>query len=494
MPADAADNAAPPLPLAARYGLALALSAAATLAAVLIDQAVPIPNLSLVFVLPVVVSAAAFGWGPAMAAVATCVLAFNFFLIEPRHTLRIDEPANVWALVLLLTVAAIVSAVAAEARRRAVEARAHADQAAALQGLARALVAADGTAAIFKATAEALHRLFGAPAVVLAMEADELAVVARAGAGEPSPADTEAAGWSLAARLATRAGAYPVEGARYDFWPASPQAILGVDLSGREGRPADPERLVEIVSGYLAVALERERYASQAADARVRAEGQRLKGDLLAAVSHDLKTPLSTILLTLQGLRKFPDATSRNELLALAETETGRLAGLVGNLLDMSRLDADAVVIKPAVEPLADLIASAIARAAPGAAATNEAADSRIMVMVDYALAETALANVVENAIKYGPAGSTVRVCATVEAGMAVVEVRDQGPGFPDAAEPLFDRFARGVEGDGRPPGTGLGLAIARGFLEAQGGRIEACNAPEGGGLVRLHLPLAGAA
>src|SRR5205085_9739822 len=140
----------------------------------------------------------------------------------------------------------------------------------------------------------------------------------------------EAARWSLASRLPVRAGAYPAEQATYDFWPVLSRqrraAVLGVRISGGEdGRPAEPERLVEIVAGYLAVALDREALAAEAIAARVQVEGERLKTDLLAAVSHDLKTPLSTILFSLQSLQAYAEAhdeAARAELLRLAEKET----------------------------------------------------------------------------------------------------------------------------------------------------------------------------
>ena len=300
------------------------------------------------------------------------MLAFDFFLIAPRYSLHVEDPSNLWALALLLITAAIVSAVAAESRRRAVEAWKAADQATALQALARSLVAASGDAGSASASAQALARLFQAPAVVLLQGETDLEVAAQAGegsgGGELSPADREAAGWALAARMPTRGGAYPVEAAAYDFWPVvTPQrrqAVIGVSIStGEAGRPDNPERLVEIVSGYLAVALDREAYAAQVLESRVEVASERLKADLLAAVSHDLKTPLSTVLFTLQSLQKFSrthDAKTRAELLNLAETETARLSTMVGNLLDMNRLDAGAVVVKTApVEP-AELAAEAL--------------------------------------------------------------------------------------------------------------------------------------
>jgi two-component system sensor histidine kinase KdpD len=485
------------------YGLSLALVAAATFTAVVADQVVRTPNLSLIFVLPVVIAAVSFGWGPALAAALAGVVAFNFFLIEPRYTLRVDDPANVWALALLLVTAAIVSAVAAQSRRRADTAWKAVDQAMALQTLARALVAASDRQTIAASVAETLARLFKAPAVVLFGEGDNLALAARAPGGALSAADEEAARWAMASRMPTRGGAYPVEAADYDFWPVltrqRQQAVLGSRISGGEvGRPAEPERLVEIVGGYLAVALDREAYAAEVLEGRVEVAGERLKTDLLAAVSHDLKTPLSTVLFTLQSLQKFGkvhDAKTRADLLALAEAETARLSAMVGNLLDMSRLEAGAVAVHAAPAQAADLAVEALQQAEAALAGhpvSNEVAAPGEALMVDASLFVTALANVLQNAGKYAPAGTPIRLRSGVDATSGWIEVLDDGPGFPDAIEPLFEKFSRGVAGDGRPPGTGLGLAIARGFLEAQGGRVEAQNRPgRAGALVRLTAPLA---
>ncbi len=485
------------------YILALALVAAATFGGVLVSQWTGVPNASLVFVLPVVIVAVSFGWGAALVAAVAGTVCFNFFLIAPRYSLRVDDPSNAWSLALLLLVAAIVSAVAAQSRRRAVEAVLYADQYQVLQGLGRSLLAAGDRAAIVDAAVLALGRMFQAPATILLAESDtaELKIAAALPADSVAALDMDAARWAIASRVPTRAGGYPVEGARFDFWPirtrSRMQIAVGVSLPAeRHAGARAPDRLVEIVSGYLAVALERERYAAQALEARIDTERQRLHADLLAAVSHDLRTPLSTILVTLQSLQKFGDQHSpgaRDQLLALAEVETRRLNGLVGNLLDMSRLDAGAVTVKTAAVELADLVAAAVAHAWPaleGHPLIQEVTGLGA-VRADHVLAETALAHVLENAAKYSAPGAPIVIRRASAEGMGAIEVLDQGPGFPEPIEPLFEKFARGHEGDGRPPGTGLGLAIARGLLTAMGGGIEAENRAGGAGaLVRVRLPL----
>jgi two-component system sensor histidine kinase KdpD len=489
------------------YALTFAAVAAATLGAILVDASLGAPNASMVLVLPVVLAAAFYGWGPALAAAVAGVVAYNFFLIEPRYSLRVADPSNLWALLLLLATAAVVSVVAAESRRRAIAAQEAADRAIALQSLARTLVGAGSRPEIAQCCAEALGRLFGAPAaILLEREGGGLDTIGLSSGARLSPADEEAARWTLATRQAARGGAYPADDADFDFWPVVTRtrqaAVIGVRLANLDpGRPEAPERFVQIVEGYLSVALDREAYARSAREREVQAAGERLKSDLLAAVSHDLRTPLSTILVTLQSLRKFDrshDAATRAELLAGAEAEASRLGRMVENLLDMSRIEAGAVAVRASAVDAVDLVAAALERAAPalsGHEVLNEAGAGGARMAVDAGLMEAALANLLENAGKYSNAGSPVRIRAGKDDGMGWIEVLDEGPGFDRPPEALFGKFQRGREGDGRPPGLGLGLAIAESFLNAQGGWIEASNRKDGSGArVRLVAPLAATA
>ena len=248
------------LPLAMQYGLAVVFVALAVVLAFVVEHLISAPNLTLIFVLPVVIAATSFGWGPSLAAVATSVLAFDFFFTEPRLSFAIASPSDLWAAALLLVTAAIVSTVAAESRRRAVESRKAAEQAEALQSLAHVVIESRPRAEVVKAAATALRRAFGAPSAIF-METDgTLALAAVSGRANITTAEEDAARGALATGVEARAETYPNDSSKFDFWPVtSPggaRCVLGVDFSEAEdGRPAAPGRLVEIIGGYLAASF-----------------------------------------------------------------------------------------------------------------------------------------------------------------------------------------------------------------------------------------------
>ena len=215
---------------------------------------------------------------------------------------------------------------------------------------------------------------------------------------------------------------------------------------------------------------------------RVASERERVRSAMLASVSHDLRTPLASIIGAISSLRTYDgyDAKAREELLATAQEEAERLNRFVGNLLDMTRLDAGAVA--PRLEPIdvGDLVSIVLRRAQPLLAQhtvrTSIAVDLP-PVRADFPLIEQALFNLIDNAAKYAPAGTAIDVGATRAGDAVEIRVRDEGPGIAQDALPhVFDKFFRAASGDRKRPGTGLGLAIARGFVEAQGGDITAAN------------------
>ena len=253
--------AAPPsLPLIAQYGLALVFVALATGLAFLVQHLISAPNVTLIYVLPVIISATLFGWGPSLLAVAVGVIAFDFFFTEPYYSLTMTNPSEIWAAVLLFVIASIVTSVAAQSRRRAMEAREAAERAQALQALAHTVIEGRSQSQILQAAATALHRIFRAPAAILMQCENRFEAVATAGSAQITEADREAARGALSSHENTRGDTYPYVGAYFDFWPISTPAgcncVLGVDFvhAARE-RPHSPEQIIEVIAASVAAAF-----------------------------------------------------------------------------------------------------------------------------------------------------------------------------------------------------------------------------------------------
>ncbi len=282
-------------------------------------------------------------------------------------------------------------------------------------------------------------------------------------------------------------GASVLSVAAINFLFVQPRFTLAV------ARPQDLGALLLFVAVGVLVSVIAER-ARMAEEARLEAARERFKAELLAGVSHDLRTPLATILFTLQSLQRFAgdhEPAARNELVGLAEGETRRLAGLVETLLSASRIGAGRTAVQLEPASAGEIVAAALADVAGETADIDVSLsipDDLPLIAADAALATRALANVISNAAKYGK-GSPISVTARCENHDVVVEVADRGPGLGDQSERLFEKFVRGVDADGRAPGLGLGLALARTFMESQGGALTAANRDGGGALFALVFP-----
>ena len=258
--ADPLSELAPEAPAVLGYLASFAMTAVATVVAVGVDSAVTIPNLSLIFVVPVIVAGVGFGLGPSLCSAILGALAYNFFLTEPRYSLVVDDPANIWAIGLLFVVGLIVSGIAFTSRRRATDAALLRRQATVLQGYSRDVVAADNEKAIAAITSSALAALFQVPVVVMLVTEGKVVSVERVGGVEPQEADFEAAR-SLATGTVVRAGVYP-SASRFDFWSVATavgRAVIGLAFEPDE-RPSAPDTLVDIVGGILALALDRQHF------------------------------------------------------------------------------------------------------------------------------------------------------------------------------------------------------------------------------------------
>lgn len=284
---------------------------------------------------------------------------------------------------------------------------------------------------------------------------------------------------------------------RYGLGPALGASVLGVAainflfveprFTMVVARPQDFGALLLFVVVGVLVSVIAER-ARMAEAARLEAARERFKAELLAGVSHDLRTPLATIVFTLQSLQMFAadhGAEARAELLDLAEGEARRLSELVETLLSASRMEAGQTPVRLEPASVSEIVAAALADV--GGDAVVRVPEDLPLVSTDPALATRALANVMSNAAKYGN-GSPMSVSARLDAHHVLVEIADRGPGLGLNPERLFEKFVRGVNVDGRAPGLGLGLALARTFMESQGGALTAANREGGGALFTLSF------
>ena len=466
-------------------------TASATALGELIDAYIDLPNISLVFVVPVLIAAARHGLVPSLWVSALGVLSYNFFFLPPLYKFTIQDPANIVALFFFMVVAIVASTLAARTRSRTESARREARATAELYAFGRKIAGVLDLYDLLWIVVSHLARLLHAEVVMLMPEKGRDGSLVPHAAFPPDcelgDADLAAARWSWDADHPTGRGTDTLPGARWLFVPirtsGPPVAVIGIlSKPGLELGTAD-RRLLDAVGSQAAVAIERVTLAEDIDQARLGAERERLRSAMLTSVSHDLRTPLASIVGALSTLRSDEgryDQATRRELVDTALGESKRLDRFVGNLLDMTRLDAGAIV--PRCEPVevGDLVSTTLRRAAPlleGHVVEPSVAPDLPVVSLDFVLAEQALFNLLDNAGKYSDPGSRVEVIARRAGDRLEIVVQDEGPGLPaDAIDRLFDKFYRADGGDRRRAGTGLGLAIARGFVEAQGGTIAAAN------------------
>ena len=462
-----------------------AMTALAVIAARMAESALDPQSLSLIFVAPIVVAAIRYGFAASLAAALLGTLALNYFFVEPRYTFEVARAQDGAALALFAAVGGIVSAIAAQARADAFAAQLRAWEALALRDFAERLSVSADEDAIAEAAAAALADLSQTPAALVAADG-------RAWGGPLDEAAREAARWSMSTRQPNAPAPDAAVDAPWSFWPVNVAGVAPFALGARSHAPLGPERSVAAaqIAAQTGLALERARVAALAVQARRDAEREKLKSELLAGVSHDLRTPLATIVFTLQSLQRFSAEHAKethDELLGLAEQEARRLAGLVDTLLDAARLEAGASPVRVETIAVEPLIERALAEAELGAASVDVAlAPNLPPVSADPALAARALANLLENAARHG--GRVIQLRAVPSGDAVAIDVLDDGPGLGRDPERLFDKFVRGAAGDGRAPGLGLGLPIARSLIESQGGLLSARNREAGGALFRITL------
>jgi two-component system sensor histidine kinase KdpD len=468
-----------------------------------LQQYLNVLNIALVFLTAILISAVTYGLLPSLYACVISVLAYNFFFLPPLYTFTIADPENVVALFFFLIVAVIASNLAARTRSQAVSARGRARTTEELFAFSRKLAGIGKLEDLLWATVYQIALMLSVRVVLLLPEGDGIGV--RAGyppEDELDEADLAAARWSWEHNRAAGRGADTLPGARRLFLPLrtgrGPVGVLGIDRD-QPGPLLTPDgrRLLDALADQVAVAIERITLAEDIDRARVLAETERLRAALLTSISHDLRTPLASIIGAMTSLRSYGDAydkASREELMATIQSEAERLNRFIGNLLDMTRLESGAIQLNPEMIDAGDVIGTALHRASKILAdhRLEIDIDSRLpMLRLDYLLFEQALFNILDNAAKYAPPESLVRVSARRENGFVVFRIEDEGPGIPqNDLERIFDKFYRVHAQDRQRAGTGLGLAICRGFVEAMGGTITAGNSGTHGGVFTIRIPV----
>jgi two-component system sensor histidine kinase KdpD len=463
-----------------------------------------IETVDLVFLTAIVVIAVRFGLWASLVASIAAMLCYNFFFLPPIYTFTIADPVNIAAWVLFTVVAAIVSHVAARGRTQTIAAQGRVRTLESLYAFSRKLAGAGTLDDVLWAAAYQTALMLNVRVVMLLPENGAITVKT----GYPpedtlGDADLAAANWAWENNRAAGRGSDTLPGAKRLFLPMRTGrgqiGIIGLD-NDKPGPILTPDqrRLLDALIDQSALAIERVHLVEDLVRAQRNVETDRLRSALLTSISHDLKTPLASVLGAAGALRDLSKAlseTQKSDLLATIIDESERLNRFIANLLDMTRLESGAIVPNAALHDLSEIVGSALRRAGKILARHQveiALAEDLPMLNLDAVLFEQALFNLLDNAAKYASPGTTVRVEGAREGDSVVLQILDEGDGIPPAdLEHIFDKFYRAQKGDQVRAGTGLGLAISRGFVEAMHGTLTATNRIDRSGAVfAIRLPV----
>ena len=461
-----------------------------------------LPDVVMVYLLGVVVVSMRFGYGPSLLAAVLSVVAFDFFFIPPYFSFAVSDLRHTVTFVVMFIVAVVISYLTQRIRAQADGARQSERRTASLYAVSRELGLAHGRDRLLEIADRQIREVFSAKVAVMMPGTGGMleAVFAEEGTLDASDKDLGVAEWAWLNQRTAGIGTDTLPSARALFVPLKGSrgrvGVLAVYPSAqtRLGEP-DERQLLDTFAGLVGSALERTQLAEEARRARLRIETEQLRNSLLSSVSHDLRTPLAVVtgatssLLDEHGPK---DPAVRRELLQTAHEESLRLARLVRNLLDMTRLEAGALKVHKEPQSVEEVVGAALGRMEDRLRGrevnTNIPADLPL-VPFDPALLEQVLINLLENATKYTPAGSPIDIAARKRGAEVEIEVADRGPGVdPQEADRVFEKFYRAREGEGG--GVGLGLTICRGIVGAHGGRIWVEGRHGGGASFRFTLPL----
>lgn len=468
----------------------LACFAASAVAALLL-QVFDLANVVMLFLLTVVLVALRFGRGPGVWAAMLAVLCFDFFFVQPRYSFTVNDTQYFFTFALMLGIALITGQLTARLRHEARTAAARERRATSLARLARDLSAALTVEQISEVALRTFSGVFEARVgLALPDAANGVHSVSAAGL----PIDDSIAQWAYDHGHPAGHGTDTLSAAKGCYWPLkAPMRVRGVlvlELAQRD-RLNDPQerRLLEACMSQLAIALERVHFVEVAQSTLVQMEGEKMRNTLLAAISHDLRTPLTTLIGAAETALPHAPAGPLNELLHGIHEQAISMQRLIENLLDMARLQERGVRLNRQWHSLEEIVGSALRQLREPLAhhSVHTTLDAQLpLVEVDGLLIERVLVNLLDNAAKYTPPGTTISVAASQAGEQIVIEVSDTGPGR--APTNLFEPFTRGQQ-ESSVAGIGLGLALVKRIVEAHGGRIQANPGRTGGMHFTITLP-----
>ncbi|MFZ6645707.1 two-component system sensor histidine kinase KdpD [Undibacterium sp. TJN25] len=480
-----------------RYVFAGLASLGTALIATPLLQYFNLVNIAMLFLLTVVLVAVKFGRGPSVMATVVGVSAFDFFFVPPRFSFAVSDFQYTLTFAVMLVVGLITGHLTAGLRYQARVASHRESRSRALYEFARDLSGVLQAEQISDTTQAIIQRAFRATATLLLPDDSGRLQ-------PPSPAiaglDMGIAQWAFDKVETAGIGTDTLPASNFFYLPlVAPMRTRGLLAIQPENRrwiliPEQRQQL-DTFAALAAIALERVHYIEVAQDALVHMESERLRNSLLAALSHDLRTPLTSLVGISESLAmsKPPLSTAQQQMAQALHDETLRMSALVANLLDMARIQSGEVKLNLQWQPFEEVVGSALR--ASGSQLTAHQIITRLdrdlpLISFDAVLIERVLCNLLENAAKYTPPGSRITVSAETSGSLINVMVYDNGPGLPPGREEaIFEKFTRG-ERESAKPGVGLGLAICRAIIEAHHGSIQAGLSPEGGACIVFSLPL----
>ena len=483
-----------------RYLWSILLVAIAAGVSELIGHEISPTNLVMVYLLAVIVAAVYLGRGPAILVSILSVAVFDFFFVPPFMTLAVSNTEYLLTFAGLLSVGWVISYMTARAREQAESAQRREADTAALYALSRDLAAADGLEAVLKAIQTHIEQAFGREIVIHLADGDALHPNVFSEDSQSDDTEMAVALWAFKNGETAGRGTNTLPAARFRYLPLKTArrtvGVMGVKPKESEVLlTPDQRRLLEAFASQSAQAIERIQLAEQARQIKLLQAAEKLQNALLNSISHDLRTPLVSITGALSTLENDAtlEASARQSLVETAREEADRLNRLVGNLLDMTRLESGALQVKREPCDAQDLIGAALGQMEVRLTRRPirvDIAPGIPLVSLDFVLIVHVLINLLDNALKYSPENSPLEIQAGLQKNEVRVSVLDRGIGIPpEDMSRVFDKFYR-VQRSEQVTGTGLGLAISKGIIEAHGGHIWAAAREGSGTVITFALPL----